>query len=141
MQPVLAFNLSGYLLAAVVIVFRIDRRAVGSDTQGYYMYMVPVDVLVFHYKVRHFGKPHLLHILMGNLNILCLTEPVVGMRVEGYVHHSFLCLSCLRHPSLEILENPLNVYSPGAVIVEFIGIKYPAMLLVDLLPVIHQTTV
>ena len=105
------------------------------------MDMMTVEVLMFHNDVGHFGKPHLLHILMCNLNILCFAEPVVGMRVQRNVHHCLFGFGSLRHPAFEILEDTVDVYLPAAVIVDFVCVEHPSMLLIDLLSVVDQTSV
>lgn len=105
------------------------------------MYVVAVNVFVFYYYVRHLGKSHLLHILVGELRVLHLAQKVVGMGVEGDVHHRFLGSGMLRHPPFEILESPVYVYIAGTVIIDFVGVEDTTLLLVYLLAVIYNRSV
>ena len=91
MKTVLLFKLSADVLALIEVVFIRDNRTVRPDPECYNMDMVTVNVFVLHYKVRHITEPHFLHILVGELGILSLTQPVVGVRIERYVHHCLLC--------------------------------------------------
>lgn len=132
MQPVLPLQLPCYLLATVEIIFVRDTGTVGTDAESHDMYVMAVDVFVFHNEVWHLREPHLFHILVGKLRVLHLAQMVVRMGIEGNVHHSFLGSGMLGHPPLEILESPVYVNIAGTVIVDFVGVEDTTLLLVYL---------
>ena len=91
MKSVLLFKLTADVLAPVEVVFIRDNRTVRSYPECNDVDMVSINVLVLHNNVRHIPEPHLLHIFMCYLGILPLGQHVIGMWVEGYVHHCLLC--------------------------------------------------
>ncbi len=105
------------------------------------MDMVPVDVHVFENQIRHIPQTHFLHILVGQCSIVCVAQPVIGMRIKGYVHHRFFGLCMRRHPAHEVLIYTVDVHRAGTVIIYFVGVEQPAFFLVDFLPVVADGTV
>ena len=141
MKVVFSLQLPCYLLAAVKIVSVGNGFAVSPHTEGHYMDMMPVNVHVFENQIRHISQTHFLHILMGQCSIVCVTQPVVGMRIKGYVHHRFLCLRVRWHPAHEVLIYTVDVHRAGTVIIYFVGVEQPPFLLVDFLPVVADCAV
>lgn len=105
------------------------------------MHMVAVYVLVLHNKIRHFGKAHFLHVLVGEAREIGIAQPVIGVRIQGYVHHG-LFGACRRwHPSLEILVGTPDIHRAAAVVEYLVGVKHPPFFLVDFLTVICDSPV
>ena len=75
---------------------------------------------------------------MRQPGIIGVAQPVIGMRIERYVHHRPLRLGMRRHPTLKILINPMRVDRTRTVIVYFVGIEQAAFLLVYLFSVVSQ---
>mgnify|MGYP000952947980 CR=1 FL=1 len=140
-KVILLLQLPAYILAAVEVVSVGYCLAVSPHTEGYYMDMVPVDVHVFENQIRHISQTHFLHILVGQCRIVGVAQTVVGMRIEGNVHHRSLGLRMRRHPAHEILIYSMDVHRAGTIIIYFVGVEQPAFFLVDFLPVIADCAV
>ena len=78
---------------------------------------------------------------MGEAGIFSFAQNVVGIRIQGNVHHRLLRPRGLRHPPFEILESPVNIDIAGTVVVDFIGVEDAPFLLVDFLAVIYYRTI
>ena len=103
--------------------------------------MVPVDIFMFHDKIWHIPETHLLHIFMGKPGIQPFAQSVVGVWIQGYVHHSLFGLGRLRHPQFEILESTSDVDVAGTVVEDFVCIEDTALLLVYLFAVVRKCAV
>ena len=100
------------------------------------MHMVAVNVLVLHDKIWHFSKTHLLHVLVCEACKVGVAQTVVWVRVERDVHHRLFGAGCRRHPAQEIIVCPTDIHRAAAVVEYLVGVKHPAFLLVDFLPVV-----
>ena len=93
-KPVLLFQLTCNLLAAVEIVSGVDAPAVFVHPDRHDMQVVAVDVLVFEHKIRLVAVAHLFQILACDVLKLRVGQHILRVRVERYMHHRFL------HPRL-----------------------------------------
>ncbi len=87
------------------------------------MHVVTVDVGVFIDHIWLVTEPHLFHILAGDCRQLCIGQNIIGMRIEGDMHHRPLCLCSGWHPLHEVGEGTSDVNRAGAVIVDFVGVE------------------
>ena len=140
-KVILPLQLPANILTPVEIVSVGNSLAVSPHTEGDYMDMVPVDVHVFENQIRHISQTHFLHIFVGQCRIVGVVQSVVGMRIEGNVHHRSLGLRVRRHPAHEVLIYTVDVHRAGTVIIYFVGVEQPTFFLVDFLPVIADCAV
>ena len=105
------------------------------------MDMVPVYVLVLVNHIRLLSVAEFFQILPCDVLQFRIGQHVVGMRIEGNVHHRFLHPCMRRHISLEAVHRTVNIHRPRAVIVDFVGGKELSLLLVNLLPVVGECAI
>ena len=105
------------------------------------MYMVAVYVHVLINHIRHIAEAHPFHILAGEFGVFHIAQTVVGMRIEGDMHHRPLRARGGWHPASEILIGTVDVSLSRAIVVDLVCGKQPAVLLVDFLPVVAERTI
>ena len=141
MKSVLFFQLLADALTPAIEIVLIEPPAGFIHIDRDDMDMVPVYVLVLVNHVRLLSVAELFQILPRDVLQFRIGQHVVGMRVEGDVHHRFLHPRMRRHISHEIVHRTVYIHRPRAVIVDFVGGKELSLLLVDLLPVVGECAV
>ena len=125
-------------LALVEVIAGTDGLSVLLYTDGNDVHVVAVNVLVL---IDHIGltaKSNLLHVLTGNVLHVRIRQPVIGMRIEGDMHHRILRAASVWNEVHEILQSFSDVHLARTVIKDAVGGKQLALVLVDLLPVVRQ---
>ena len=136
LQTVFSFQFSCNLLASVEIVFVGYAGTVSPYPQCHDVHMVPVDVRMLIYHVRHIAEAHFIHVLPRYLRELRVCQHIVRMRIQGDMHHRSLCLCCGGHPLHKIGEGAFDVNRTRTVIIDSVCVEQPAFLFVDLLCIV-----
>ena len=141
MQTVFLLQRTGNVLApaadeAVADFLSLLVHAERNDVQ-----VVAVDVFMFEYGIGLAAVTEPCEVLLGDGRQLRVGQAVIGVRVQGDMHHRFRCTHLLRQVAGEILRRPPNVEASRPFIEDFVRGEQLSLPLVDLLAVVDQCPV
>ena len=141
MQPVLLLQRAGNVLASAVdeAVADLSSRFVHAERND--VQVVAVNVFMFEYGIRLAAITEPCEVLLGDGRQLRIGQAVVGVRIQGDMHHWFRCAHLLRKVAGEVLLRPPDVEASCSFVEDFVRGEQPSLPLVDLLAVVGQCPV
>ena len=85
------------------------------------MKVIAVYILMFEYNIWDIVKPHHLHIIIGKLRKLGVSQFIIRVGIQGDVHHRTLGAGICGNLSFEIFKCPANIKVTTTVIIDFVG--------------------
>ncbi|CCZ37003.1 putative uncharacterized protein [Bacteroides fragilis CAG:558] len=141
MQPVLLLQCAGNVLAAATDEAVADLASRLVHRERYDMQVVAVNVLVFEHGIGLVAVTEPCEVLLGNSRQLRIGQTVVGMRIEGDMHHGLRRAYLLRQVAGEVLRSLPDVEASRPLVEDFVRGKQASLPLVYLLAVVGQRPV
>ena len=141
MQTIFLFQLTGNLLATIVIVLITDTFPVLVHPHCHDVQVVAVDVLMLEYKIRLVSETEFFQILAGYILQFRIGQHILRVRVERDMYHWLLDLHLRWQEGVETLHRLAYVHRSRTVIVDAVGGKQPPLRLVNLLSVVGNRAV